>query len=96
MAQIYATVCGLRVLMKNPTRYGGGHIYSGAVDIGTHAEIGKKTATKLAQAFSATGKARPPRPGFEVQLCDRVWLINRGGRFEVDRRASGGLRGRGR
>jgi hypothetical protein len=95
VAQIYATVCGLRVpVTQKPTGYGVGYEYDvghTSRDIGTYAEVEKKTAKKLAQTFSTT----PPRPGHEVQLCEKVWLVrHRSGRFEIDRRASGGLKGR--
>ena len=98
-------VCGLYVAtIGKPTSYGGGNIYPGARDLGTFAKVSPSTAAYLATAFGR----RVPRPGYEIQLCNDVWLSQlkrfrtgpRGGyeprgkgQFEVVRHASGGLRG---
>jgi len=83
------TVCGIPILAV-PHTYGGGNVYPGARDIGTYAEVSEKTARKLARSVDA----RLPQPGYELNLCKDTWLVNKAGRFEVDRRMHGGLKGR--
>jgi hypothetical protein len=87
----HVNVCGIRVPVMQVKTYGGGHIYPTARDIGTHAKVSRATAQKLA---NSVGARRLPPPGYETKLCQSTWLVNRAGRFEVDRRASGGLQGR--
>ena len=82
-------VCSINVLVSGVRTYGGGHVVN-ARDIGTYAGIGKQSAQRLVRELDV-GKL--PRPGWEKKLCDDTWLVNKGGRFEIDRRSPGGLRG---
>jgi hypothetical protein len=91
MTRKRVTVCGLKVSVSDAKSYGGGHLYPGARDIGTTAHVSKATAQKLAKG---AGAARTPRLGYELKLCEHMYLENVSGTFRVIKRASGGLSGR--
>jgi len=82
------TVCGLKISVTEARRYGGGHV-APVRDLGTTARVSKAMARRLAEA---TG-VRLPRMGWEVTLCDKVYLENVSGMFSITKRASGGLSG---
>ncbi len=81
------SVCGVRVRISRPQTYGGGHIYSGARDIGTFAAV----STRGAKSIAKTLNKRLPRPGWEISLGGDTFLVNKGSSFEIDHRRSGGF-----
>jgi len=84
MAKI--NVCGVKVPASGMNTYGGGHIAPTARNLGQYAKVSKATAKKLA---ASAGRDRPPRPGYEMTLCNGVYLSNSAGRFEVVSRGPG-------
>jgi hypothetical protein len=73
-------VCG-RTVAVTEYAHGGGHIYPTASwDAFKYGKLGKDAAAKLTQGLYSK---RPPRPGYEVNLCDEWWLSNHAGKYEL-------------
>lgn len=89
MSRKRVPICGLLVpTVGKPTTHGGGHIYPGARDIGTSARVSESTAKYLTTAFGR----RMPRPGYEVEICNKTWL-RQATRYGVERDSRGRPRG---
>jgi hypothetical protein len=76
-------VCGITIRVTEHA-HGGGNIYPTARwDAFKDGTLGKDAAARLTKTLY--GK-RPPRPGYETNLCDQWWLSNRAGKYELRRK----------